>query len=308
MIIKRWVIAFCAVVGSIALWPGRDLSAEVRFLDAPFEPYVIRTLDVQDLYAADREDSRTSAKIAPQRVTVLDVSSNGFMKIQTWLGERWIKPERYVEWVDEDYRLLREVSVHGEDGAMVGMIAPQTVHVYEKTMPGPFHEYLIDTWLGRKWIQPGRASMQWTGRAVREERTIHVIGDVTLYEYPEQQIIGGYPVLHGKSYWTTLQSFERWRDWYHVHTPEGDYWIRPGIAFFGEFQAVNKRVTVTATKDLYFWPLAEGRTGFARLAPQTVTVRGQIENWYFIETWMGMMWIDRSNVTEGAVVSPPPSR
>ncbi|MNP64523.1 hypothetical protein D3C76_1600270 [compost metagenome] len=65
---------------------------------------------------------------------------------------------------------------------------------------------------------------------------------------------------------------------------------------FGEFKPVPTTVMLNVAKPLYQQPF-DGARPVAALGPQTVTVKGQIGHWYQLDTWLGTLWMDDTNVT-----------
>ena len=72
-------------------WIKRDFLIEGV---AKQEKKKIQLQERVNLYHSPISSENTGATLAPQMVNVT-ASHNGWLKIQTWLGEKWIKPTKY---------------------------------------------------------------------------------------------------------------------------------------------------------------------------------------------------------------------
>lgn len=283
-------------------------------------PYQIRTLDPVSLYAAEGDAASTGVELSPQVLTVLaegalilvDDFNNQqaplyghWLMVDTWLGPQWIFPleTRYNELRDDEYELLVELDLYDAAGNFLGGIAPQTIHVREKTI-GLYYatsgRYLIDTWLGPQWVK-GRDIMKPKLNTVKESLPLYLPGHGVLYTWPENNQ-RAFEVINESQ---QVMSDEHWNNWYHIQTADGrEGWISNGgggwnkgqSVLFGEFKPVPGAVKLNAVKPLYQLPLT-GAAPVAELGPQTVTVQGQIGHWYQLDTWLGTLWMDDTGVT-----------
>lgn len=92
--------------------------------------------------------NKTGASLSPQTVTVLEQRSNGWYKINTWLGEKWIAPNGIKETLTSNTRIYNEPSFLKYASAS---LTPQTITVIDKRTDG---WWLVKTWLGDKWVAP----------------------------------------------------------------------------------------------------------------------------------------------------------
>lgn len=92
--------------------------------------------------------AKTGASISPQTVTVLEERANGWYKIDTWLGEKWIAPNGIKADLTFSTKIYHEPSYLKYAGAS---ISPQTITILDKRTDG---WWLVKTWLGDKWIAP----------------------------------------------------------------------------------------------------------------------------------------------------------
>lgn len=103
------------------------------------------------LYNAPNTTARL-AIVSPQTVNVVQRSSNGWMKINTWLGEKWMK-DGYTEAVEYVY-LTKTFGMYKQAGG-IGYVAsanPARLKVLDKAANG---WYLVPTWKGNLWVKNG---------------------------------------------------------------------------------------------------------------------------------------------------------
>lgn len=100
----------------------------------------LKLTEKTDLY--DQPNGKKYQALAPQTVNVLE-ESNGWFKINTWIGEKWIHPSNAVIQLTVNETTPLYDSPEGKK--LNASIAPQTVTVVEDW-------YKINTWLGAKWI------------------------------------------------------------------------------------------------------------------------------------------------------------
>ncbi|MFC0214250.1 SH3 domain-containing protein [Paenibacillus chartarius] len=286
----------------------------------PFHPYQIRTLETVELYSADEETAGMNEWVAPQILTVLDegrdisVPTGDYSKpvvykhwllVQTWLGPRWILPQehQFRELRDDDYELRGPTPIYDDAGNIAGELAPQKVRVKEKTVGNYFsnpYRFLIDTWLGPKWIYKPREWIEAAPQTVMESIPLFLPDGAILYAAPEtyQKVF----TVNRKA--QAAVSDKRWRNWYHVQAEDGTEgwlaagdtgWIKMRGIAVGKLKAVNKKVTVQQAKPLYRQPNRNDKYMDTELGPQTVNVKAQFGDWYQVETWLGLLWIDNSN-------------
>jgi hypothetical protein len=286
-------IAFAVVLGMTFMWGNSSAANAAPSSQPQFQPYQIKLTENESLFFNSTSSSKTANQIAPQTVTVLN-EVFGFKQIQTWQGLRWIEPLNYTELMDTTYKLLVQVPVTDKpSGKEIANIAPQIIHVHEKTYHAlnyEMHSYSIDTWLGPKWITPGRYNIEPVVAATPDQTTIHIIQNTPTMNFPD----GQYTVTSPQ----TVMSFERWKNWYHIHTKNGDVWLTPSQfeGFFGDIEPVSMKVTVPASTQLYSQPLLNWPIPNTKLTAQNVSVKGKWGTWYQITTWLGDMWIDGSHL------------
>lgn len=120
----------------------------------------ITLLDKTNLYSSASINQKADSSVSPQTVTVVEHKDDWF-KIKTWIGEKWVKPERFSVAVNKKIELTQRDSIYlnpkVSEGA-VSSLLPQTVTAIAEA-PGTGW-YQIKTWLGPMWIQPKQAINQ----------------------------------------------------------------------------------------------------------------------------------------------------
>lgn len=217
------------------------------------EPFYLQLYEDTVIYDYPSEPSKTRYHISPQMVqadAVAYVYNPGeqmywqyrAVRIDTWLGKKWIIPERFlpnVQKTDETvsldtYTLLFDKPADALDsgpGAMFnhtysylpirGMIEPQTVQAFEKVTFSNFNIswYHVRTASGDSaWVNP---QMKMPGEIVPEDRTYELTRTTAIQRYPFD-----FAPAIGAVAPQQVQSFERAGDWIHVHTWAGDGWLR----------------------------------------------------------------------------------
>ena len=109
---------------------------------------VLKVTKTLTLYDTPSFLAKTSGKIAPQTVTVFEKRSDGWYKIQTSKGAKWIAPNGVSLKVTKKIPLFNKPTLGSKT---IGYISPQTVKVINAKSGG---WYKINTWLGEQWINP----------------------------------------------------------------------------------------------------------------------------------------------------------
>lgn len=130
-VISNWV--------KIKTWIGE------KWINITERKVQIKLTEKTDLY--DQPNGKKDQALAPQTVNVLE-ESNGWFKINTWIGERWIHPSNAVILLTVNQTTPLYDAPEGQKSNAA--IAPQTVTVIEDW-------YKINTWLGEKWIMLNRS-------------------------------------------------------------------------------------------------------------------------------------------------------
>lgn len=165
-------------------------------------------------------------------------------------------------------------------GKAEGVLAPQTVTVVENSGDG---WYLIQTWLGNKWIKP---NVKETSSTTAESKTTYTVkaGD-TLFGISNKFNVSV----------TSIKTTN--------HLTSDAVFVGQNLIISGSSSTTPtvQKLTLTKLTSVYV-----SKTGNAEsiLAPQTVTVvQNSGDGWYLIQTWLGNRWI-KPNALESSVTTP----
>ncbi|UUZ86143.1 hypothetical protein LJK88_23635 [Paenibacillus sp. P26] len=332
-VVAAWTIIAGIGDGSVTYAQGASVSSDIVSVktvtdEEQFNPYKIHTLETLELYSMQDDSAHTGTWISPQILTVLsegretsvregDASQTPafaqWLKIQTWLGPRWIHPyeAKYNELRDDDYQLHQQVPILDDTGKQTGLLDPQTIHVREKTVGGystNSYRFLVDTEQGPRWIQAFRGGIDPVPNTIKEMIPMYLPMETALYDAPEYDQHAFTVADHSQA----AVSDEHWRNWYHIQTADGKRgWIANGDTgwnkarglLFGEIKSMQKKMIVQSAKPLYRQPYAADQLIIAKLGPQTVTVKARIGHWYQIDTWLGPLWMDDTDTVEEEALS-----
>jgi hypothetical protein len=180
----------------------------------------------EHLYARQAAGATSLGMITPQVVKSI-YSDNGYYRIESWLGYKWIKPAHQVyEGVSYNGKnhIVTNVQLRSntptflipdQSSEAVGLLAPQSVPAM---MSLDSSWYYINTLEGKRWIHK---DVHYPLDLHSEETTVTITAPVTVYEHPDKGarelgILGPQAV----------QTFERGEGWHHIHSEWlGDAWI-----------------------------------------------------------------------------------
>jgi Peptidase family M23 len=211
--------------------------------------------------------TESGAFIENQTVEVLEERTDGWYRIKTWLGEKWVAPKGAKIYLDKYVYLYDDKSLLTEsDGAAV---ANQTLTVLDQTADG---WWLIKTWLGDKWIAPDGIKVWLPNNGVN----LH--NDTSFLSKTGASINAQ----------TITVIDQRTDGWWLIKTWLGDKWIAPnGVTF-----------TISQTYPLYNDASFSSPAG-ASVANQKLTALDQrAGGWWKIKTWLGDKWINTNTTTQ----------
>jgi N-acetylmuramoyl-L-alanine amidase len=226
------------------------------------------TLSSETSYYSSKT-GKTEGSFSPQTVTVVENSGDGWYLIQTYLGNKWIKPN--VKEGQITLTLTSETSYYSsKTGKAEGSFTPQKVTVVQNSGDG---WCLIKTYLGNKWIKPN----------VKDGMSKYTVksGD-TLYSVS---------VAYNVSTSAIKSANGLTSDTLKV----GQVLNIPTSSSGGSTTPSVQKMTLTKETSYY-----SSKTGKAEgsFSPQTVTiVQNSGDGWYLIQTWLGNKWI-KPNVKE----------
>ncbi|MEW9701426.1 N-acetylmuramoyl-L-alanine amidase [Paenibacillus sp. SI8] len=127
-------------------------------------------------------------------------------------------------------------------------------------------------------------AVQAEGKETEGETNLYVAETTRLYE-----------LSNGKMIRTTLslspqivRASSAWGNWRKIHTWVGDRWVNGGSTPI-EVELQEKQLELKSNTSMYRSPLDP--TPIGGLTPQNVQALGKWKEWYFIDTWMGKLWI-----------------
>jgi len=136
--------------GDYWILPSNFLTGEA--VDSSFDLLIMEKNSIYSSPTAIKSDS----VIGPQVVHVKKTWADWY-QIQTWLGDKWLRPTNSVAWnpiVDtQSVKLTSTTNMYEYPSAQTtvkGTLSPQTVTSFE-SLNGWYH---IKTWLGNLWVKP----------------------------------------------------------------------------------------------------------------------------------------------------------
>ncbi|PFU37861.1 hypothetical protein COK86_27445 [Bacillus cereus] len=221
-------------------------------------------------YAYD-EPSFTSPKsnwgnqFNPQVVTVKEKRSNGWWKIATSQGDKWISLNGEVKGMSKAFYVYNEPSFLSAKANLGVQLNPQNVNVRDGNTDGWLK---IATWEGDKWINPNMEEIQ-----VKEK----------FYVYNGPSFIAQ-KGNNGNQYNPQFVVVKEQRSdgWWRISTAEGDKWV----ALNGVKQPISSEFSA-------FEESTFGSKMVSRFAAQDVLVKeGKEDGWLLISTSLGNKWIN----------------
>jgi hypothetical protein len=187
--------------------------------------YVVLT-GSESIYDKQSAGVRSLGTISPQAVRVI-YADNGYFRIQTWMGYKWIRPKHPV---------VDNVNYYGQNSGglfarlnttspmfaapdagseVVGWLLPQDVQA-KITLNSDW--LYIRTWEGMRWVHTNTG---YPPDLRKEDTSLTLTADTVIYEHPDK----GARQL-GTLGPQTVDVFERGGGWHHIHSSWlGDVWI-----------------------------------------------------------------------------------
>ncbi|MDR6550335.1 hypothetical protein [Paenibacillus qinlingensis] len=176
--------------------------------------------------------------------------SDEWLKVQTWLGDRWIRDDDkvlYGTYAEQrnTLTLLKTANLFNQPDTNTKtnlMLAPQEIFSTATIHYGPKYVinamsasgqsgtwYQIDTWLGPKWIM--NPALMEDVHAEPIDFKLKLMGAETVFLVPYEQEGSGEILEPG-----TVQAIAKWQyaplpanviTWYKINLPQGERWVRP---------------------------------------------------------------------------------
>ncbi|PFJ29172.1 S8 family peptidase [Bacillus thuringiensis] len=244
----------------------------------------ITTFGDNYLYASPKDGAKMSAKIGPQVLQAVQKEGN-FILVKTWLGNRYIKTNLYVEGiknvVTKKITLSENASLYSypfESYKTKVVISPQTVYSLEEINGW----YLIKTWVGNMYIRPQNAIVE------NYKEVVNLPFKESLFSQPDSKYNTGTTI--GPQ---TVTAMDKRGSYYLINTGNGAYWVSPKYPIIGNIEQITEKITLKERKDLYSLPFENRKTGAALSTNQTVEAFEKWGNWVHIKTWLGDKWIQQ---------------
>ncbi|EOP36205.1 DUF3238 domain-containing protein [Bacillus cereus] len=227
-------------------------------------------------FFAYNEPSFTSAKgnggaqYGPQKaLTVKEKRSDGWWKIGTWEGDKWINTDGEKKKIEKPYITFAEPKFTSPKGNNGNVIAPQVVTVIDGQEDGWLK---IQTNEGDKWIFLN-------SEAVKVDKNFYAYNEPS---FTSEKASGGNQYVPQKS---LVVKEKRTNGWWKVATYEGDKWVN----LDGELQAFDKPFLA------FYEPSFSSQKGNMEIPySSNTTVRvidGNTKGWLKFQSWEGDKWM-----------------
>ncbi|MCU4846182.1 C40 family peptidase [Bacillus thuringiensis] len=120
-------------------WINPD--GEERFINKSFYAYNEASFNAAKANAG--------ALYNPQNFRVVDGTTNGWLKVKTWEGEKWLNPDGEERFINKSFYAYNEPSFSSAKANAGALYSPQNFRIIDGTTSGWLK---IKTWEGDKWI------------------------------------------------------------------------------------------------------------------------------------------------------------
>ncbi|EMY5504253.1 C40 family peptidase [Bacillus wiedmannii] len=234
-----------------------------------------------DFYAYDEPSlsskvANAGAKYGRQTFRIVDGTTDGWLKIKTWEGEKWMNPTAEQITVNKTIYAYNEPSFNAKKANYGAPFNPQNWGVVERKENGWMK---VGTYEGYKWINPDG-----------EERFINK----SFYAYNEASFNAAKAnagALYNPQNFSVVDGTPS--GWLKVKTWEGEKWLN----LDGEERFIDK--SFYAYNEPSF---SSGKANAGALySPQNFRViDGTTSGWLKIKTWEGDKWINLSQTDSGS--------
>ncbi|EMN7730391.1 3D domain-containing protein [Bacillus cereus] len=234
-----------------------------------------------DLYAYEEpsfssQKANSGQKYGRQTFIIIDGTTDGWLKIQTWEGDKWInlKAQQQTEYVGKDVFSYNEPSFNSQKANSGHPYGPQDWNVIEKRNNG---WWKVATYEGEKWLAPnGELRLIDKPSFVYNEPSFNALKGNGGYKYDAQN----FNIIDGTK-----------NGWLKVQTWEGDKWMIPN----GELRFVNKSLYVYNEPS---FSAVKGNGGY-KYNPQNFNIiDGTTDGWLKVQTWEGDKWLNMNEENE----------
>lgn len=269
----------------------------------------IKLAERVSLYELPFEETKRIDSIAPQTVQVIGKTENGWFKVKTWLGEKWI----HTTSGEIQEPPVRNDIIFPKPTAIKAVVNATELNV--RSLPstngvilGKLPQYAnIDV----KEVQPGWATIQYNNQTGYVSTTY-----LNLYQEPQPETgvyKEGTMLLNSKSrlnlyrtpssdayaganlapqVLTASRRIDKY--WYEVKTWLGPMFVNleesSGAETTGVITYSKGTLNLNKTTEMYDYPFATSPV-IQSVAAQPVSYVAKTKGYYLIDTWMGQKWI-----------------
>ncbi|MGM2818306.1 hypothetical protein [Bacillus cereus group sp. Bce001] len=260
---KKGIVSFLLFILVLSSFNG------IASAETTTKEYVGKQFYAYDASSFTSKKANAGAMLNPQNVVVKEKKPNGWWRISTWEGDKWIAPNGEVQWMGNPFLTFNEPTFSSTRGNSGAPYSAQNMKVVDGNTQGWLK---VSTWEGDKWMYPG----------VAETTAV----DKNFYVYNEPSFTsakgnGGNQYLPQKF----LGVIEKRQDgWWKVVTYEGPKWV-----------ALNGiRTYVNVNFSTFDKPFIEAdRVG--HYTPQSVSVydvkKTEQGTFSLIDTHLGKKWM-----------------
>ncbi|NQX59983.1 hypothetical protein [Paenibacillus qinlingensis] len=253
-------------------------------------PAFVTTLEETALYDLPREDSAIVGLLSPQtlqEVSHIETVEKGWIQVHTWLGEKWIHPNEFVEGevrkYDQPKTMLIETEQvfydfplgHGRKPQSIGVLAPQVVVATGDFFGEGTSLVSIETWLGKKWIRPGHFVEPNSG-TIKFNNAFDIYDDTFSHQATGRLDPQNVDVIAKDDFW------------YYVKTDIGMKWVVPT-------EPIEKEIKLQFKTPLFRTIFHRSGEEIGELTPQTVhafeKLKGSNVHYRIKSDWLGDAWI-----------------
>ncbi|MGF2715339.1 C39 family peptidase, partial [Bacillus cereus] len=150
--------------------------------------------------------SGIASECGAQPVGVIEEKPDGWIKINTWLGHKWVKTTEKKVWMNQNFYLYNDSNYAS---GIASECLPQPAGVIEERAGGWVK---INTWLGHKWVNTVQ----------NEEKHENIYFDKVFFAYDSPNFSSN---VAGKFAPQSVEVKEKRGAWLRIGTGLGDKWV-----------------------------------------------------------------------------------
>ncbi|MEB9502497.1 DUF3238 domain-containing protein [Bacillus anthracis] len=232
--------------------------------------YVGKQFYAYDQPSFTSKKANAGAILNPQNVGVREKKPNGWWRIATWEGDKWIAPNGEVQWMSNPFLTFNEPSFSSTRGNGGVPYSSQNIKVVDGNTQGWLK---VSVWEGEKWMYPGVAETVAVNKSfyTYNEPSFTATKGANGNQFGAQKFL---PILEKRS-----------NGWWKVVTYDGPKWVALNGAdmYIGEsFYGYNEPSYS-----------ADFSNGGLPYGAQNIKILEEIPNgWLKVSTWEGEKWIN----------------